>query len=427
MKKILFLLLFFASTAHAVTAVSVTDGGGNADTLEGQNGSFYLDAGNITGTLPSSSFDNITGAVVTATESLVGEAAIMFSGMTTVFGNYSSKSSDHIIFANASTAASTIYLPDATVNFAAHVRVKKTDRFFNTVTIDPYQAQTINGNATDTLTSPDNSIMMISDGSNWEIMQRAVTGPELNWSSYHFVSGASGTYYSGGGFYHGDAVDTNLTQASPSFTHGSVNEPAGAHMFWVFGGFTSVPDGTVFLNISGTSVDDDGNMTDEEVVLIADMSVLSLNDYSETTQKWLGQVKYKLGCTRTCTTYSADGNTGHSKYADFQDNDFTIRAIEVIGEGGAADTGFDICVKHHDGTGWTYTTTGFVPGNGDLACLSTDYGINNDISSGGLISWDRNLDTLVRGATDEGLIIEITTTANNSIRSLDIKYGIVYE
>ena len=49
MKKLLFLILFFASTAYAVTPVSVTDGGGNADTLEGQNGSFYLNVENSTG------------------------------------------------------------------------------------------------------------------------------------------------------------------------------------------------------------------------------------------------------------------------------------------------------------------------------------------------------------------------------------------
>ena len=425
MKSLLVLFLLIFSTAD-VTAFQVF-GGGAASTLEGQSGSYYLDLANHTGDVPPSSFDNISAATVTATDSLVGESAIIFSGMTSVFGNYSAISVDHIIFANASTAATTIYLPDAVANFAAHVRVKKTDRFFNTVTIDPYQAQTINGNATDILTAPDNSIMMISDGVNWEIMQRAVTGPELNWSSYHFVSGASATYYSGGGFYHGDAVDANLTNVSPSFTHGTANEPSGAHMFWVFGGSAVTGGGTAFLNISGSWVDDDGNMIDAEITLISDLSLLSVDDYTETTQKWLGQVKYKLGCTGTCTTFTADGNTGHSKYADFQDNDFTIRAIEVIGEGGAADTGFDVCIKHHDGEGWTYAATGFVPGNGDLACLATDYGANNDISSGGLISWDRNFDTFISGSTNEGLIIEITTTANNSVRSLDIKYGIIYQ
>ena len=427
MKKILFLLLFFASTAYGVTAVSVTDGGGNADTLEGQNGSFYLDAGNISGTLPPSSFDNISATTVTVTDRLIGEAEIIFSGLTTIFGNYSAQPSDHIIFANASTTALTIHLPDATLNPALHVRIKKTDRFFNTVTIDPYQAQTINGNAVDVLTAPDNSVMMVSDGSNWEILQRAVTGPELNWSSYHFESSASGTYYSGGGFYHADSADANLTNASPSFTHGTANEPSGAHIFWVFGGYTVTGGGTAFLNISGTSVDDDGNMIDEEITLISDLSLLSIDEYIETTGKWLGQTKYKLGCTGTCTTFTTDGNTGHSKYADFQDNDFTLRAIEVIGEGGAADAGFDVCVKHHDGTGWTYAATGFVPGNGDLACLAVDYGANNDLNSGGLISWDRNFDTPINGSTDEGLIIEITTTANNSVRSLDIKYGIIYQ
>ena len=69
MKKLLFLLLFFASTAFAVTEVSTTDGGGNADTLEGQNASFYTDIRNqagfidITGILNADNFVSIPHAV----------------------------------------------------------------------------------------------------------------------------------------------------------------------------------------------------------------------------------------------------------------------------------------------------------------------------------------------------------------------------
>lgn len=63
MKKILFLLLFFASTAHAVTAVSVTDGGGNADTLAGQNSSFYTDIRNQAGFLNITNVTNWDSSV----------------------------------------------------------------------------------------------------------------------------------------------------------------------------------------------------------------------------------------------------------------------------------------------------------------------------------------------------------------------------
>jgi hypothetical protein len=52
MKKLLFLFLFIASVAYAVEPVSKTDGGGNADTLEGQNGDYYLDITNATGIFP---------------------------------------------------------------------------------------------------------------------------------------------------------------------------------------------------------------------------------------------------------------------------------------------------------------------------------------------------------------------------------------
>ena len=58
MKKLFFIFLFLASTVYAVEPVSVTDGGGNAGTLEGQNGSFYLDIGNQQGDLNTSNIDN---------------------------------------------------------------------------------------------------------------------------------------------------------------------------------------------------------------------------------------------------------------------------------------------------------------------------------------------------------------------------------
>ena len=76
MKKLLFILLLFASTAYAVTPVSTTDGGGNADTLEGQSGSYYLDAGNITGDLPPSSFDNISANTVNTTGDIKADGFI---------------------------------------------------------------------------------------------------------------------------------------------------------------------------------------------------------------------------------------------------------------------------------------------------------------------------------------------------------------
>lgn len=63
-----FLFLVFAASlsVHAVTSVSTTDGGGNADTLEGQNGSYYLDVGNQTGESSFGSLvDDNTGLGVT--------------------------------------------------------------------------------------------------------------------------------------------------------------------------------------------------------------------------------------------------------------------------------------------------------------------------------------------------------------------------
>lgn len=72
----LFLVFAVSLSVHAVTPVSTTDGGGNADTLEGQNGPFYLDAGNSTGTLPPSSFDNISATTVHTTGDILADGFI---------------------------------------------------------------------------------------------------------------------------------------------------------------------------------------------------------------------------------------------------------------------------------------------------------------------------------------------------------------
>lgn len=48
----LFLVFALSLSVHAVTEVSTTDGGGNADTLEGQNLSYVLDITNATGIFP---------------------------------------------------------------------------------------------------------------------------------------------------------------------------------------------------------------------------------------------------------------------------------------------------------------------------------------------------------------------------------------
>lgn len=68
-KLILLFILLIPIYAHSLE-VSGVDGGGNADTLEGQNGSFYLDIGNQQGDLNSDNIDNwdtVVGEVNAAT------------------------------------------------------------------------------------------------------------------------------------------------------------------------------------------------------------------------------------------------------------------------------------------------------------------------------------------------------------------------
>jgi hypothetical protein len=76
MKKLFVIFLLLIPISAYSLVVSGVDGGGNADTLEGQNGSYYLDVGNATGTLPPSSFNNISAATVNTTGDIFADGFI---------------------------------------------------------------------------------------------------------------------------------------------------------------------------------------------------------------------------------------------------------------------------------------------------------------------------------------------------------------
>ena len=96
MKRILFFLLLIPSLAYAVQESKVAGRGGDADTLEGQNGAFYLDVGNATG-------ENSFGSLV---DDNIGLGTVY--DLTTSFQTYTSfdtvnNSSDITISASAGT------------------------------------------------------------------------------------------------------------------------------------------------------------------------------------------------------------------------------------------------------------------------------------------------------------------------------------
>ena len=76
---------------------------------------------------------------------------------------------DHVILGDASGGAITITLPPAaTGKFIFHI--KKIDATGNAVTIDGDGSETIDGATTQTITTQYNSIMLVSDLTEWWII-----------------------------------------------------------------------------------------------------------------------------------------------------------------------------------------------------------------------------------------------------------------
>jgi hypothetical protein len=103
---------------------------------------------------------------------------------------YTLATSDDVILADSSSAAFTLTLPTAVGNTGKVFRVKKTDSSFNAVTIDGDGTETIDGATTTTLNTQDETLTIVSDGSNWEIIERKI--PSV-WTSYTPTFSNSGT------------------------------------------------------------------------------------------------------------------------------------------------------------------------------------------------------------------------------------------
>jgi hypothetical protein len=78
----------------------------------------------------------------------------------------------HVLPVNANGGAVTITLPDATTCKGREYIVKKIDASANTVTLDAYSTQTIDGALTQVISTQWSTRTVVSDGSNWIITNR---------------------------------------------------------------------------------------------------------------------------------------------------------------------------------------------------------------------------------------------------------------
>lgn len=88
----------------------------------------------------------------------------------TVSGTYNVQADDYLILADASAGPVVINFPAAATNKDRTILVKKIDSSANTVTIEGFGSETIDGDTAAVIAIPFTSLTHICDGSNWQIV-----------------------------------------------------------------------------------------------------------------------------------------------------------------------------------------------------------------------------------------------------------------
>jgi hypothetical protein len=212
-----------------------------------------------------------------------------------------------------------------------------------------------------------------------------------------------------------------LTQVSTTQAYGTANTPHGSHAFLVASGAGSTNAGTVSIVVSGTSITKAGVRTGaDSETLVANITTMTASKYYETSKTWLGTVTYTITPAGGATVYSATFNYGKAAYDSMDERVFHMTTFELMGRAGANDAGFDVQLLHHKSTGWTYSAAAFVPGNGAICSLATDYGADRALAINERFKYERQVDVNVGGTTGEGILVRVITTANKAVEFMDI-------
>jgi hypothetical protein len=211
------------------------------------------------------------------------------------------------------------------------------------------------------------------------------------------------SHYIGGHYYHASGAN----DFNPSVTLGSAGYPYAAYVYLVAAAGATDTE----ITVTGTSITDAGVRTtsDTEVVSLSDGSA---GAYYETSKKWLGQVSINktAGTDRLC-------NTGWSKYWDNGNLDFTVTGFECLWEGDKAGT-LEVELLHHKSSGWTYSAGGTATPPTAIATMSTDHSTDVNTANNVHGAWKRtNLSTAVSGSGSEGVMVILTTDAQNQLAS----------
>ena len=249
-------------------------------------------------------------------------------------------------------------------------------------------------------------------------------------SSFSSQGIGAGTYYADG-FYRAPVGAKIATQASPVQVYGTAGVSYAARAFVVCGGAGGVVGGgTVALRVSGTSITDAGVRTPGDTeFIIADITAVALNEYYQTTKKWVGQISFTLVITAGAPgVYNLNFNYGFARYQDVLGVDHTIICFEGTGLAGASDANFNVELLHHKATGWTYNIGAFVPGSAPaIFNLQTVHAGDDNLQNNEPFSFKRSgLAVAVAGSAGEGFIIRVTTSLNNSVEIVDFHVAVTF-
>jgi hypothetical protein len=235
------------------------------------------------------------------------------------------------------------------------------------------------------------------------------------------------------GFYEAPAAHAALTQASATQTLGSANNAYQSHAFIVASAAGTASDGTTGtakITITGTSITSAGvRSAGDSEIIVADVTALATNTYIESTKMWIGQVTFTLATTGDRTTFACTFNYGFGSAYHFSEKNVTIQQFECTGRAGASDTGFNIQLLKHSNAGWTYSAAAFIPGGTVLLNMNTDFNTEKNLVNDKQFHYHRKgLTQAINGATtatltvpNEGVVVRITTGANNAVDTCDMR------
>lgn len=186
------------------------------------------------GSSSGSNTTRVVGSAVSSDVQLIlpevsGTIALVGSVTSSKTSAYTATTADALIPCDSSGGAFTVTLYTAVGNGGKVLRIKKTTSDFNAVTIDGNSSETIDGATTTTINTQNEVLVIMSDGSNWQIIDRRIPKIKTAYTPGTNVSTNTAT----AGFWMRDGADILLDlqiswSGSPSaFSTIDLDTPSG--------------------------------------------------------------------------------------------------------------------------------------------------------------------------------------------------------